>query len=606
MPSRKKPVQNPIPPPPALNALSPSKAMPKEASAPGPRLTRRRKQIESDIPATETLTSIPESSQPVNPAPDLPPSNRRSSRSTRNVNPAPTRPKPRRTSAEVQSQKRAEEEARAQAEAERQQQLNVLSSMEADLRVQIDVERELVEIGGYDLPMVVEEEEGPDMVEVVGTSKGDADGEYFDFSAVDKGDESAEETAQPTRGRGRGRGKGKGRGGGRGGKRKRGDGNESNTQSKKQSKPFPTGLKATYTASQAPRTQESSVTGEGEVGGLHDSDIDDSVGIPAAAGNNPVVGFTVKAPAQLPKGSKRKRSNTASSETVATQTLAVPTPTPQAPAPAVKTTNASIRKSDMPDFIVRDWEPVFTHSLRCRIFNEPNLFNIKRTRELVPIIQDVVNRLYPGISYSVMLNHEPVLEMSYRKITECRTNIAGASLDVVKTYLEGTYTEQPEGQRQYCTWALRNDGPAIYSTPTPSSCTAKPGTPGYQYPDGMFESFFIVQAMRRCSASIQSSKVDFGRPIGAVATVASAVERAFHHFENNNIDTLPKDQFSTSSYSSTIDGYAEYLRGFSERRWSHLRELYEYKIQPATPVAETSLGPGRRQLYVPASPVKGQ
>ncbi|KAK7045898.1 hypothetical protein VNI00_007329 [Paramarasmius palmivorus] len=264
--------------------------------------------------------------------------------------------------------------------------------------------------------------------------------------------------------------------------------------------------------------------GDGEVRGLCDSDVEDSAGIPTVTGNQ-VVGITVKNPAQVPKASGQKWSTVQSSDAPATP--AVPTQaqtTATVPPHALATSkpNASIQKSDLPKF---------THTLRCRIFTEPNLFNVKRTKVLVPTIQDLVDRLYPEISYSGWI---------MRPYLKC---IAGTSFDVVKMYLKDTYIDKVEEQTQYCTWALRNDGPALYSSPTPSSCTAKPGTPGYQYPDGMFESFFIVQAMRKCSTSIQSSKVDFGHPIGAVSAVAAAVERAFRHFQHNGIDTLCGDQF---------------------------------------------------------------
>ncbi|KAK7015919.1 hypothetical protein VNI00_018991 [Paramarasmius palmivorus] len=108
------------------------------------------------------------------------------------------------------------------------------------------------------------------------------------------------------------------------------------------------------------------------------------------------------------------------------------------------------------------------------------------------------------------------------------------------------------------------------------------------YTDGLFESVFIVEVMKKVSASVKSSKINFGKPTGGVAMVAAAVDHPFRHFEANSINsTVAMVPFTAGMFSTTIGGYVKYLSNFSDNWWNHLRELYDF--EPTIPLHPLTL-----------------
>ncbi|KAJ8080891.1 hypothetical protein PM082_017726 [Marasmius tenuissimus] len=497
-------------------------------------------------------------------------------------------PKARRTSAEVQADKAAAE-AEKQLEAEkREQRMARLKGMELQLRAAKDAERENVERRGYDLSVVEEGEEHINEIPLAGDSSVEQISEAQETPAVDQG-------------RGRSRGRGRGRGRARGGKasctrgqskvnvvEKLEDESEGNHHGK-HAKPFPTGLHPGFksSGSRPPHLETQSSTEQG-TGGLNDSDVEDPSGRPKTTRKHDelaraVVGFTGKT-SSLPKRPS-SQSQASTTKPKSDQTEAPATEVIGEVVRAKPKALSQLRKDDLPEFIKTAWDPAFIHTLRLYLCSANDPLNIRRDVNFQDTVQNLVNRLFPSISYKVSLVNEPILELSYFNNND-------------------NYQDQPDSIQKYCQWALRDDGPALYRKPTPSSTVVKPGDEGYQYPDGLFESDFIVETMKKVAMLVKFSKVDFGNPVGGVAMVAAAVERAFEHFAKCDIDdTNPEKNFSAENYGASVREYTEYLEDFSSNQWARLMELYKFQLKPIAPETITK-ALGRRKLFVPSSPVK--
>ncbi|ESK81738.1 hypothetical protein Moror_11555 [Moniliophthora roreri MCA 2997] len=471
-----------------------------------------------------------------------------SSQSTHNRDPAaPARPKPQRTPQQVQREKKAADEAKALAKQEQQWRLVVFNSMETELQAQINLKRKKVKIGGYNLPVAQEKrDEESEMVEFVKVGvapNGKNDNrEFFDFSGVDKdSDDSSEEMSQlATRGRKgeRGGGRGQERGCGRGhegvasgGKRKQSIGDA--VWANKQSKPFPVGLKTTYMSSSKTHGCEQPTTQtQDNLRGLQNSNIEDPVAIPQDFGNN-IVQVVSTSNILLPNcGSK------SSEDHLNLSTIAL---TPAANILPMRT--------------------------EAKVQTDP--LNMQQDGCLLATVQDLLQCLFPGISYQTSLSNDAIFEIAYRWTGDCRMIVVSTLIKTIQLFFKNhnEYADKPELIKKYCTWVLRDDGPAIYSQPTPSSCTVRQGKPGYQFPDGIFESYFIIEVMKKVSTLVKSSRIDFGDPVGALAMVATVVERAFKHFKANNIDCVkPEDQFTSEKYSAAVGEYVEVLQMISKNQ----------------------------------------
>lgn len=66
------------------------------------------------------------------------------------------------------------------------------------------------------------------------------------------------------------------------------------------------------------------------------------------------------------------------------------------------------------------------------------------------------------------------------RLNEKRTWFGTEALKLVDRFFEGSdYVNNPYAIAKYAQWAIRGDGPSLYSIPTPIDCTVKPGDPGY-------------------------------------------------------------------------------------------------------------------------------
>lgn len=117
--------------------------------------------------------------------------------------------------------------------------------------------------------------------------------------------------------------------------------------------------------------------------------------------------------------------------------------------------------------------------------------------------------------------------------------------NVIKFFEQKEYANNPATIAKYARWAIRGDGPALYSNPTPEDCILGSDQPGYivsshhmcirplvlihhsQPPDGPFESDFVNKIMTSFVGTLKgSSKTDEGFLHGALALTSIAVGTA--------------------------------------------------------------------------------
>ncbi|EEB98522.1 hypothetical protein MPER_01951 [Moniliophthora perniciosa FA553] len=132
------------------------------------------------------------------------------------------------------------------------------------------------------------------------------------------------------------------------------------------------------------------------------------------------------------------------------------------------------------------------------------------------------------------------------------------------------------------------------------------GEPGYTYPDGIFESKFIVEMMQKHVVAVYSHSVAKGEPAGALAMVATALDRAFLACQRNNgvMPEKPQDHFTNERYGKRVSQYMLSISKLRPHRWETLLELYGQAIDRSAPEPVELQDNGRDMLFIPPSPTK--
>ncbi|KAH9970253.1 hypothetical protein BJV74DRAFT_784526, partial [Russula compacta] len=188
-------------------------------------------------------------------------------------------------------------------------------------------------------------------------------------------------------------------------------------------------------------------------------------------------------------------------------------------------------------------------------------------------------------------------------------------------FAQAQYVNKPKAIAKYAKWAIRQDGPMVWQTPTPEHCTIEITSPDYIKPVNIFESTFMIALLAPFLKSCQGSCHNHGDPKGAVALGAAAV-CAFFAFTNQILNMHPQlrrafsmyttgvwvkaHQFSRENSAETVALFATNTGRLSEHRWAQLKVSY----------GVDSTGKGKqkalavdlldtqqfRKLYVPSSP----
>ncbi|KAI9449193.1 hypothetical protein BJY52DRAFT_1192814 [Lactarius psammicola] len=136
----------------------------------------------------------------------------------------------------------------------------------------------------------------------------------------------------------------------------------------------------------------------------------------------------------------------------------------------------------------------------------------------VAIVQQAFNATHLNISY-VVTAHNDIVATVFEHIKTKRSLIASDLQEVKK----------------YAWWALRPDGPAYYANPTPMDCSLDRTSSNYVFPQGKYQSRFIIPVAKKFLSFADQSAISpklnaRNPPLGLYILILTAVERAFKSY----------------------------------------------------------------------------
>ncbi|KAK1234207.1 hypothetical protein PQX77_002591 [Marasmius sp. AFHP31] len=557
-------------------------------------------------------------------------------------------PRSRRTAAQMKADRQSEGRRKKEEEHQRNEDAKKLRDMQAALREQEQGREQKAVSGGYDLPAWnrakstaasqtvcessdenEEEEEWKGIVEdkeaeiyaptPPRSDDGSADGEVFELMSTDASDSDIVSN----------------------------DVNESIPAVR------PVASRKQKTGSLTKAYKAAEQQAEDDIGGLHDSDIEDVTPLPGAK-KKAVTQNTLAAFASDDENPQRVKAKKPVSQT---NSIQFPTPgfnippragqtppnvTPGSslpssaqpsrsvtPAPATTPsigtdTEAAKAKPKRDRQLIKNlptwmtgskWE-VFLATLKHRVLASTDpMFEFKKDKtRLAPIVQDVFDHVYPGTNYKVGGGtKEPVFEAAYNRASGIKNTIAAAAVQRVnKEFKKTEFRNNPEAIVSYAKYAFQGDGPMIYQSPTPRDSPALPGSPGYQAPSGIFESDLLVDVMRTQIPGLDRSAAPYGRPVGGLAMACAALRRAFQdRITSKGTSEKPSKPFNEEGYCTVVLTYTKQISGLrvNGSTWQHLMERYGAgtlmnQVAGSSKAADENYEAYNGPLFIPPSPVK--
>ncbi|KAG7096161.1 hypothetical protein E1B28_006834 [Marasmius oreades] len=568
-------------------------------------------------------------------------------RANKNLDPArPDRPHPRRSSEEVQAEKRVQ----LQKKLVRMQEIHVkeveLEKLKSMLREQQTIRDLKARTRAYDLPNVPEETEN----EAYGGSKqpvGERDEhnsfsdshEYIDIDGVRDSDDSSEVEIKSKAKQMRPAGPAKSTKSTSGGEK----GKKMAAHDRKACQPSGrTGLSKRFRAQL--------VREERRGGGLADSDIED---IPPGEGEwkmganeDNMLGFVMtppvnsqpgsrnsstvpsrqpsrqpshqpsvefnplpkKGPQQLPRSGSRSASRTG---TPAGSRAHSPNPAPSQPQEPRKRAGqrAGTTAKDYPDFVKSNWSSLVLPTAKHAMFaSDQPISNFRRDDILLNTIQEVITKTCPETNHICSLDRDAMFQQIYNRLNETCSEIASKAIKVVTEFFsQPEYDGNHKRILEYATWASERleDGPAFYAEPSPRN--VKPGAENYIPPNGLFQSYFVIEMMTVYMNKIAKSCIDYGHPVGLIGLVCAAIKRAFRYYVKSHgrppLVSLKKDneKFSEANVGKHVKAFVRYAAELSDDDWGRLMELYKFVPDPPSDEEHgTSSDSGQSiKLYMP-------
>ncbi|ESK82779.1 hypothetical protein Moror_5633 [Moniliophthora roreri MCA 2997] len=226
------------------------------------------------------------------------------------------------------------------------------------------------------------------------------------------------------------------------------------------------------------------------------------------------------------------------------------------------------------------WKTVFIATIRHLAFTQPNPMAVKKDRDLVNMVQSVMNKVFPNDPWPVRLDGDAVLQVSYDHIKDTQNNIGTEAFKLVSNFFQ-----QPDYAEDH---------------------RLEKGKAGYKPPEGIFESDLIIEMMQKHIIPVYKCSIETGKPKGALAMVISALDRAFLICQHNNgiMPEKPNDQFSDAKYGKHVSQYMKSIEHLSTWYWNHLLEMYGQNIDKAVPETFELEDDGCDNLFIPSSPKK--
>lgn len=256
------------------------------------------------------------------------------------------------------------------------------------------------------------------------------------------------------------------------------------------------------------------------------------------------------------------------------------------------------------------WTASFLPAIYCRMFASDAPFGWIKGPGFPALLQDVLARRFPEWAnlYTIKDRSRTYLKASSR-VNEKRSEIARDAVNVVERfYNQPSYRLNEPKIRSHATWAICPNGPAVWKTPTPKAlCDMGMESDDEEYvrPDGIFESDTVIEVLAPHLKLYAETDIGCGRPVGLLALVAAAVERAYSQyvgFINGNRSEV--NTFSKDKYGPALLDYVANAKKLSSRRWASIYALcnVEETKKRKLPGADGAMARKRHRLYVPSSP----
>ncbi|THU97922.1 hypothetical protein K435DRAFT_857150 [Dendrothele bispora CBS 962.96] len=282
----------------------------------------------------------------------------------------------------------------------------------------------------------------------------------------------------------------------------------------------------------------------------------------------------------------------------------LPAPVPSLPQPAPDRETLDVKV--VPRWVDAKWDDAVLPSLYHLLWvSEVPFTGFTKGSELLAHVHRVMDAVFPGHTLAIDLDH-PITQKAYARLNEKRSLLGQITMDIVETHFANMVPNDPATVAAYCKWATPH-GPALFRVPV-SRDHPNEDDPLYTPPQDIFESPFIIRAMTVILKSMQKSVLkDLGYPKGALALVATGIERGFIAHDTGVF--IHPGEFSHSKLFEIVDQYLDNIKKLSDRRWESI--LKQCQVQQAfkdsrhQPLrAAEEMNKHRRNLYVP-SPVKG-
>ncbi|KIJ63555.1 hypothetical protein HYDPIDRAFT_40966 [Hydnomerulius pinastri MD-312] len=390
--------------------------------------------------------------------------------------------------------------------------------------------------------------------------------------------------------------------------------------------PFPSGLSAAWTkrasivpqparAKQAAKTPRTTAVEEPAWGGLKDSDISDAE--PDHTSHEGLGEIEVVAVTSDNSGSESQLETHSTKSKSKATTRAAPRGVPQTPSVAERRMVTSVPRplnspssstpgpesfetGGLPEFIRKSWITVFLPTLYRRLGSYHQPFDLyKRDHLLLRTIQEVIDICFPTSGYRAT-GFDRLCTLAYNRIGDRLSQFGRSAIKNVQSFFDKPpYSNDSRAIAQYAKYATQKDGPAVYRFPSPRGTYE--GDPGYQLPSGMFESQFIIDILAHYLNSTKGTTADYGPPIGALAVITAAVERAFFSFHSGS--KVVEGLFNNGRFAPVVDDYIDSINKLSPRRWNAIYQLCGVNPAPNLPGSSSgsSLQDQRRTLYMPPS-----
>jgi len=191
----------------------------------------------------------------------------------------------------------------------------------------------------------------------------------------------------------------------------------------------------------------------------------------------------------------------------------------------------------------------------------------------------VINRVYPGVTYTVKVRNDPFQLLSYNRLNTQRHHIAQEAVDLIQGHVASL--DDLVAAQNWISWAFKKTGPIFFEHPSPANCPTDPNHPYFVAPGGRLKSTFVIKLARfayKSSHGAVNVDSENGKekkiPIGLFTLILTALERALKAV---NPDGTPKDvkPFAGDKWGSEFTLYKSSLGSITRESWEEILALCE-------------------------------